>query len=138
MYHLSNEVLRQGDLQNAQFVKGRVLYAGHLMLHYGHFITEGLGRLYPLIKAIEFERIAFLPFVFGASSFLKSPSDYHQFIFSSLGVSLDQIILIRELTSFNELWVPSPAWPINLGAHPVMSCIYHQIREFASTSLMYS
>ena len=135
VHHLSDEILSHGNPQNARFVEGRVLYAGHLMLHYGHFITEGLGRLYPLVKGIEFDYVAFLPFIFGASSFINSPSDYHQFIFSSLGIALDQIILVREPTCFNELWVPSHAWPINSAAHPVMSCIYDRIRTFSSKSL---
>ena len=136
VYHSLDEALTQGDRENAQFVDGRVLYAGHLMLHYGHFITEGLGRLYPLIKSIEFDHIAFLPFVFGGGSFIETPPDYHQLILSSLGISLDEVILVRKVTCFNELWVPSPAWPINSAAHPVMSCLYHHIREFASTSLI--
>ena len=135
VHHLSNEVLSPGDLQSSQFVEGRVLYAGHLMLHYGHFITEGLSRLYPVVKSIDFDYIAFLPFIFGGNLFVNSPPDYHEFIFASLGISLDQIILLRELTCFNELWVPSPAWPINSDAHPVMSDIYRKVRDYSLNSL---
>ena len=135
VYHSSDECLSQEDRESAQVICGKVLFAGHLMLHYGHFITEGLGRLYPLIKSIKFDRIAFFPFIFGVfSSFPDVLSDYHHFIFASLGISLDQIILIRQSTCFDELWVPSPAWPINLTAHPVMSSIYHQIRSFSFAS----
>ena len=134
VYHSADECLSHDDRESAQIVNGRVLYAGHLMLHYGHFITEGLGRLYPLIKSIEFDRIAFLPFVFGGSLFPDALSDYHHFIFSSLGISLEQIFIIREVTCFDELWVPSHAWPINSTAHPIMSCIYRQIRSFSAAS----
>ena len=133
--HLSNEILSQGDLQNTHFLEGRALYAGHLMLHYGHFITEGLSRLYPVVKSIDFDYIAFLPFIFGGNLFVNSPPDYHEFIFASLGISLDQIILLRDLTCFNELWVPSPAWPINSDAHPVMSDIYRKVRDYSLNSL---
>ena len=133
--HLSNEILSQGDLQNTHFLEGRALYAGHLMLHYGHFITEGLSRLYPVVKSIDFDYIAFLPFIFGGNLFVNSPPDYHEFIFASLGISLDQIILLRDLTCFNELWVPSPAWPINSNAHPVMSDIYRKVRDYSLNSL---
>ena len=135
MQHLSNEILSQGDLQNTHFLEGRALYAGHLMLHYGHFITEGLSRLYPVVKSIDFDYIAFLPFIFGGNLFVNSPPDYHAFIFASLGISLDQIILLRDLTCFNELWVPSPAWPINSDAHPVMSDIYRKVRDYSLNSL---
>ena len=133
--HLSNEILSQGDLQNTHFLEGRALYAGHFMLHYGHFITEGLSRLYPVVKSIDFDYIAFLPFIFGGNLFVNSPPDYHEFIFASLGISLDQIILLRDLTCFNELWVPSPAWPINSDAHPVMSDIYRKVRDYSLNSL---
>ena len=132
--HLSNEILSQGDLQNTHFLEGRALYAGHLMLHYGHFITEGLSRLYPVVKSIDFDYIAFLPFIFGGNLLVNSPPDYHEFIFASLGISLDQIILLRDLTCFNELWVPSPAWPINSDAHPVMSDIYRKVRDYSLNS----
>ena len=134
VYHSADECLSHDDRESAQIVDGRVLYAGHLMLHYGHFITEGLGRLYPLIMSIEFERIAFLPFVFGGSSFPNALSDYHLFIFSSLGISLEKIFIIREVTCFDQLWVPSHAWPINSTAHPTMACIYGQIRSFCAAS----
>ena len=133
--HLSNEILSQVDLQNTHFLEGRALYAGHFMFHYGHFITEGLSRLYPVVKSIDFDYIAFLPFIFGGNLFVNSPPDYHEFIFASLGISLDQIILLRDLTCFNELWVPSPAWPINSNAHPVMSDVYRKVRDYSLNSL---
>ena len=116
------------DRESAQILARKVIFAGHHMLQYCHLTTEELGSLYPMIKSIKFEHITFFPFIFEGSLLPDVLSEYHNFIFSSLVISLDKINLIRESARFDELCVPSPVWPINLTTHPVMSCIYLQIR----------
>ena len=87
VYHSSDECLSQEDRKTAQIIGGKVLFSGHLQLQCGQLIAKGLGCLYPLIKSIKLDRIAFFPFIFFFSYFVG-------------------YIMISESTRFDELWLP--------------------------------
>lgn len=134
VYHNSSETCPKSNIDNMPLVKGRALYAGHFFDHYGHFITEGLGRLYLLKDTANFRKIIFHPFIFGNPPSSKSLKDYQRFIFSCLGIPLRKLEFLNVASRFEELWVPEQAWPINQEAHPVMRRIYSKIRRNIPTT----
>jgi capsular polysaccharide biosynthesis protein len=103
---------------------GRTLYGGHLFHHYGHFISEGLARLWPYLRS-DFDNICFYPFIFNNRS--NELCSYQLEILSLLGINANKVFIIRDRTLLEEAWVPSSAWPINQAANPVMKNIYSKI-----------
>ena len=94
--HSPEEILGKDCIDGCPLIEGRTLYAGHFMNHYGHFITDGLGRLYPLVKSLNFDRVAFLPFIFENHLRIELMKDFHRLIFMALGVMPKDVFFVNE------------------------------------------
>jgi hypothetical protein len=91
---------------------GRWLWAGVLMEHFGHFLTESLGRLWAL-DALDgpLDGIVYLPEKgFGAAEELALKG-YQQRFFDLLGIELPVRLLTRP-TRVDRLEVPGPGFGI--------------------------
>lgn len=62
--HTDANSLDEGASANAPLRRGRWLYGGHFMKHFGHFITETLTNLWPA-SASRVDGVVFLPFIWG-------------------------------------------------------------------------
>jgi capsular polysaccharide biosynthesis protein len=120
---------RQDELP---ILAGRTLYGGHLFHHYGHFISEGLARLWPYLRS-EFDNLCFYPFIFNGGS--RDLNQYQLDILSLLGVSIDKVRILDESVVMEEAWIPSSAWPINQAANFIMNELYNQITKDIRQSL---
>lgn len=113
----------------ASVLRGRSVFAGHFMAHYGHFITEGISRLW-LNDFSKFSNVVFFPFLFGATKHQFFP--FHWNIFDQLGIKRESIRILRNPTQFEELWIPELIWPINRPAGAVLHQTYSAIRKHNS------
>jgi len=129
VFHDDQERYLDSHVAEIPLKEGRFLYAGHLFDHYGHFITEGLGRLYLLNKPADFKRVLFHPFIFGNVSSSNSLKEFQRIIFSSVGIPERKVQIISTVARYEELWIPEQAWPINKCPHPVMRRLYAKIRR---------
>ena len=129
VFHDDQENYPQSQFADIPLRKGRFLYAGHLFDHYGHFITEGLGRLYLVNRPTNFKKILFHPFIFGNVSPRNPLKEFQRIIFSSLGIPERKVEVISTAMRFEEIWIPEQAWPINKCPHPVMRRLYAKIRR---------
>lgn len=84
---------------DCQRVEARVLYAGRLNLHWGHFLTDSLPQLWPAIdRAEDFDKIIFS---------VDSPINLRNYtnIYRALELTglVDKIELINENRSYSEI-----------------------------------
>ena len=93
-------------------VTGRGCYLGHLFEHHGHFITESLSSLWPLVRGESFDYFVCHPF--GAASALSGNAEW---AFGRLGVEREALHVICAQTWFEELTVPERTWQPNQGVH---------------------
>jgi Glycosyltransferase 61 len=93
-------------------VPGRGCYLGHLFEHYGHFITESLSALWPIMAGERFEYFVAHPF--GAVHGLNEKAAW---AFGRFGIKPLELYVINRQTWFEELTVPERTWQANESVH---------------------
>lgn len=106
---------------------GRSMYLGHFMNHYGHFLTEGISRMWCHNRFAEVDNFVFVPFMFNHGRFVVQ--GYHEFLLSRLGIPRDKIRLVARPLRFEKLLVPEQLWTINGRAHPSLAETYRRIAD---------
>jgi len=91
---------------------GSGCYLGHLFEHYGHFITESLSAIWPVIAGEKFDYFAIHPF--GAVGGLNENAAW---TFGRFGIEPSKIHIIRGQTWFEELTIPERTWKPNQCVH---------------------
>lgn len=89
---------------DADFVDVEVLYAGVLINHFGHFLVEGLSRLWYLCENYDKNlHVAFL--------MPKNQAIFPQFweFADMLGIDRNKIHIIKNITKFKKIYVPRQA-----------------------------
>ncbi|MBR6751971.1 MAG: DUF563 domain-containing protein, partial [Alphaproteobacteria bacterium] len=86
------------------FIDETVVFAGggYIFSHFGHFLLEGLARLYPALD----EKYKNIKFVFVVGRKTKSLPAFVMNFLSGLGIGPDRIILINKTTRFRGVYVP--------------------------------
>lgn len=92
--------------QNLEIKKKQVIYIGALPAHYGHFIFEGLARIW--IKKL-FDPKDFL-YVYISR---LDPQSHLLDIFSLLGIPKDNLLKIDKPLKFEKIIVPEPSLRLN-------------------------
>ncbi|MBB6511138.1 capsular polysaccharide biosynthesis protein [Rhizobium soli] len=105
---------------------GRSIYLGHLMGHYGHFLTETTSTFWALAVA-QNVRPVMHPFIFGAEikSFMKP-------FFEAYGIQ--DVHIIEEDTFFEELLVPERTFRVNTSGHEEQKNVFDHVRAHVSKS----
>ena len=101
---------------------GRGLYLGHLMGHYGHFITETLSTfwIFEEIDVGTIDYVLFHPFVFGA----EIPG-FARYCLERFGVDPARVVLAgAEPIGFEEMIVPERLLRLNHSADPSLRRVY--------------
>ncbi len=107
------------------FIDETVVFAGggYIFSHFGHFLLEGLGRLYPALGA-KYKNVKFV-FVVGRKT--KSlPAFVMKFLYG-LGIGPDRIILINNTTRFRGVYVPPQGAVITQYISPIMNKVFDKI-----------
>jgi hypothetical protein len=92
--------------------RGKHLYAGVLMDHYGHFLTESLARAWA-IKAYPD-----LPFVWQANPRKKRLNGWQTEILALLGIDNARVMLVNRATRFETIVLPDTGLWLGNYIHP--------------------
>ena len=109
------------------FIDETVVFAGggYIFSHFGHFLLEGLARLYPALD----EKYKNIKFVFVVGRKTKSLPTFVMNFLSGLGIGPDRIILINKTTRFRGVYVPPQGAVITQYISPVMGPVYDAISQ---------
>lgn len=104
-----------------QILRGKCLYLGHHMDHYGHFLTEFLSRLWPDLDFAEFDHVVAFPFIFG-----RNIREYQRDLVERLvGHDLySRLTITKGDVLFESLTIPAPMIVLNRAIHPSVKRIY--------------
>lgn len=93
-------------VQNTCFVDERVVYCGYLINHWGHFLIEGVSRLwYYLTHPEHVDRYVFISEIEGVT---EARANYRAF-FELLGI-MDKVVVINQPTRYRSVIVPERAY----------------------------
>jgi capsular polysaccharide biosynthesis protein len=86
---------------------GQGCYIGHVMNHYGHFVTEGLSGFWPAIER-DFDYLAAHPFIWG-----NELPDYARAALRRVSIDPARIRIITRKTRFDDIYIPERLWLMN-------------------------
>lgn len=109
------------------FIDETVVFAGggYIFRHFGHFLIEGMGRLYPALDATYKNK----KFVFVVGRKTKSLPGFVMKFLAGLGINSDNIILINKTTRFRGVYVPPQGAIITQYISPMMMQVFDKIAE---------
>lgn len=120
-----NGAFRFGAVPEAEEIKGRSVFLGPLHHHYGHFITEGLSRLWFADFMGDFDNYIYVPFL-GEDAKVNR---FHRHFFELLGMDPARIKIVSKGARCENLHVPKQLWNVNSGCNDFMSGVYRRIAE---------
>jgi hypothetical protein len=98
-----------------------VLWGGCVMSHYGHFLTESVSRLWPLLPGGQLEGLPVVCTMPAKFPFVREWSE----AFGVRTVGLPEQGVVR----FNRMFVPEPAWRLNAWITPEIRDIHLHARR---------
>ncbi len=101
--------------------RDETVWAGCILSHYGHFLTESVSRLWPLLPGAELEG---LPVVFS----LKSKAPFASEWADAFGIDLVELPEAGAVHFLN-MFVPEPAWKLNAWIAPEIRDIHIHARQ---------
>ncbi len=107
------------DLPDLPVLKGKSVYLGHFMPHYGHFLLEMLSSFWMHRSFASFDYFVFHPFIFGE----QVPS-YVRDAFQALGIPLARIRIINERTRILDVTIPERLVKLNKSANIEVNRVY--------------
>lgn len=121
------EYIHSPDIKSV--LPGRSIYLGHLMPHYGHFITETLSSFWTLLDNSDYENFVFQPFhgYRGIPGFAKA-------FFEIFAINKDKVFIIDSPTKFETIVVPERLLELNKQAKQGYERIFRHIRESTNRS----
>ncbi len=115
---LSDEVV------SSQRIEGESIYLGHLMGHYGHFITETLSPFWGLQHSKN-ANVVFHPFIFG-----YAPMPFMSAFFEAFNIDPEKIFVVRDVCEFDTLIIPERTFHLNSAVHERYQQIISEIIRF--------
>lgn len=115
-----------GDANPVRHLQGTSVYLGHLMGHYGHFITETLSTFWAL-EDIEPSHFVFHPFLFGSKLL-----PFMTYFIESFKIDVEKIAILTSPCSFEKIIVPERTFHLNSHIHERYRDISKQIMDFHS------
>ena len=106
-----------------------VLWGGVLIDAYGHFILEGLSRLWPFIDPQYSSKFANIKIVF--SVFVNQKKWFYEF-FKLLGLNLSNIEILDKNVKFKKIYVPDESMHSWFGYSEDYNDIYNKIIDSAN------
>jgi len=106
---------------------GKTAFIGHFMAHYGHFITEGLSRLWAFDQLSSYDHLVMYPFCSFSGKVSIKP--FHHYIFRRLGIDVQKISFLSSPVWFENIDIFQQKWSINNEAECSLSKIYRYLTE---------
>lgn len=112
---------------NTNYYDDMVVFAGggYIFSHFGHFLLEGLSRLYPVLDKSYRDK----KFVFIVNRKTKQLPGYIITMLSGLGIKPENIILINKTTRFAGVYVPPQSSVITKYISPIMIKTFDKISK---------
>ena len=101
-YNLPTRMNGGYKYDNCEYVDETVIYIGLFINHWGHFLVDGLSRLYAGIKLRKYR----LVYIGENNQCIRG--NYLDF-FSLLGIEKERLLLITKPTKFKKIFIPSPS-----------------------------
>lgn len=114
---------------DGEFLDGHGIYLGHLMGHYGHFITETVSSFWTLLDKRDYDFFLFHP-----TDETDLDVDYIKYIFGVFKIDPAKVVLANAYYRVATLTVPERLVKLNLSANRRMRTIYRCIAESAGAS----
>jgi len=108
-------------------IRGKSLYIGNFFKHYGHFIMEGISRLW-IENISEYDNYLLSPFVGGYEEF--ELLDFHRSAYRGLGIDTNKINILKENTAIENLDVPEKSLIINSHCNIIYRKIVKNLVDF--------
>jgi hypothetical protein len=112
------------NLFNLPVLKGKSVYLGHFMPHYGHFLVEMLSSFWIYRTFSSFDYFVFHPFAFGE----ESPS-YVRDAFQAFGIPLTKIRIIKTKTILTDVTIPERLVKLNKSAKTEARKVYEFLTD---------
>ncbi len=109
------------------FIDEQVIFmgCGYIFNHFGHFLLEGLSRLYPMLdKKYKNKKLVFV-----VNKNTKKLPSYVLDILGGLGVKQENIILIHKTTRFAGVYVPPQASVITKYISNIMNTVLDAVAK---------
>jgi len=113
---------RLDDADVVDTVDDEVVWAGRLYSHYGHFLCEGVARLWPLLPggSLAGRRAVFI-------TPLQSPGFVHEWL-DAFGVDVLELPA-HGAVRFTRMMVPEPAWRLDAWVAPEIVSMHRHVRD---------
>lgn len=113
---------RLDDVEVVDTVDDEVVWGGHLYSHYGHFLCEGVARLWPLLPGgpLAGSRAVFI-------TPLRSPRFVHEWL-DAFGVEVLELP-VHGAVRFTRMMVPEPAWRLDAWVAPEVLSMHQHVRD---------
>jgi hypothetical protein len=110
----------------SEVIEGNSAYLGNLYSHYGHFITEGLSRLYDFQKLSRFDNLVFSPFVFDYPK--TEIRSYHEYFLEQLGIDQSKVKILYDTAKLEHVTVFRQMWTLNESVDLSLKSLYGYLR----------
>lgn len=108
-------------------LRGRTLFLGTFMNHYGHFITESLSRYWWPEPGERFDHLVSYSFVHNSGRpFVQK---FHRHLADVLGIPIRRVRFLREPVRFEEIVVPEQLWLYDKHANERLRDLYARIAD---------
>ncbi|MCL2278291.1 MAG: glycosyltransferase family 61 protein [Oscillospiraceae bacterium] len=107
------------------YVDETVVYGGLFYVHFGHFITESLSRMWYFVEnqSCRYRYVFITP-----ESHFPESSHLIEYLYM-LGLNKDDIIILREPTRFRSIIIPDQSTYIYAGFRPGAMQVFNSIRN---------
>ncbi len=105
-------------------IPGKSVYLGHLMNHYGHFITETISTFWLLLEKNDFDHYIFQSFE-GSSSIPQ----YALPILEAFNIPLAKVLVVNTPLRLEEVTIPERLIKLNFEIKPEMLEIYTYLKN---------
>jgi hypothetical protein len=106
-------------------LRGRTLFLGTFMNHYGHFITESLSRYWGPEPAEHFDHLVSYTFVHNMGRpFVQR---FHRYLTNLLGIPIKRVRFLRDPVRYDEIVVPEQLWIYDQHANERLRKLYRRI-----------
>jgi hypothetical protein len=116
--------IETNNLLDLPVLKGKSVYLGHFMPHYGHFLVEMLSSFWIYRSFSIFDYFVFHPFVFGE----ELPS-YIKEAFQAFSIPLAKIQVIKTQTILTDVLIPERLIKLNKSAKTEAKRIYQFLTD---------
>lgn len=112
------------QLSEGEHLAGRSFYLGHLRPHFGHFLLEGLARLWPLLDGAEYDHFVLV------DPFDDSRVKDYQLRVLALFMDVNKLRIVRrEKVTCDHLDLPEAGWVFNQRVNTALRPVFAHVRD---------